>query len=231
MSRLLYLMRKRSLFEPIKYGAYYNFYAATDSRNVCSSGWHVMTLTELNSLITYLGGSSIAGQHLKEQSLTYWPDIAYNDNSSLFNLRGTGYRGSSGGFTTPIPNTYGTFWTATPLTGSFSYSATVKSTDATISTYNIPSGVASNKVGQPLRLVCDSGSPTTYTGNDGTIYRTVTINGVTYTADNIAETKFRNGDWIHGFDGGNYTPITNTNWAALTTAGMCFYNDNPETYK
>lgn len=34
-----------------------------------------------------------------------------------------------------------------------------------------------------------------------------------------------NTDWIHGFDGGVYMPISDADWAALTSDGMCFYDD------
>lgn len=31
--------------------------------------------------------------------------------------------------------------------------------------------------------------------------------------------------WIQGYDGGTYTPITDANWAALTTAALCAYDN------
>ncbi len=48
-----------------KYGKLYNWYTVNDSRNVCPTGWHVPTLGEFSTLITYLGGSNIAGGRMK----------------------------------------------------------------------------------------------------------------------------------------------------------------------
>ncbi len=53
------------------YGALYNWYAAS-SGNICPVGWHVPTENELNTLITYLGGTFIAGGKLKKTGTTYW---------------------------------------------------------------------------------------------------------------------------------------------------------------
>jgi len=68
----------------------------------------------------------------------------------------------------------------------------------------------------------------TYTGNDGKVYRCTKIGTQVWVADNLAETKFRNGDWIPGYDAGVYTPISNAAWAALTTAACCCYNDDTD---
>jgi len=80
-------------------------------------------------------------------------------------------------------------------------------------------------IGHSLRFIADSGTPTQAIGNDGKIYPCVTIGNQTWTAANSNETKYRNGDWITGYDGGVYTPISNSAWAALTTGAMCYYDD------
>lgn len=54
------------------YGRLYTWYAATDSRNVCPSGWHVPTITEWTILINFLGGGSIACSKIKEAGTTHW---------------------------------------------------------------------------------------------------------------------------------------------------------------
>ena len=43
------------------YGFLYNFYAATDARNICPSGWHVPTDGEWTSLIQFIDPSASAG--------------------------------------------------------------------------------------------------------------------------------------------------------------------------
>jgi len=70
------------------------------------------------------------------------------------------------------------------------------------------------------------GSFGTYTQNDGTILSTVVINGVEWISENLKERKYRNGDWIHGFDGGVYTPIADFDWQLLEIGAMCYYNDD-----
>jgi uncharacterized protein (TIGR02145 family) len=54
------------------YGRLYTWYAVTDSRNICPTGWHVPTLNEWHTLINYLGGQNIAGGKLKDRGLSHW---------------------------------------------------------------------------------------------------------------------------------------------------------------
>ncbi len=61
------------------------------------------------------------------------------------------------------------------------------------------------------------------------LYRcTVKIGTQVWLADNLCEKKFRNGDYIHGYELGVYTPIPDEDWAALTTDGVCCYNDDTD---
>ena len=81
----------------IKYGLLYNWWAATDARNICSVGWHVPTKVELETLQTYLGGTTVAGGKLKETTYIYWN--APNEgatNEVGFNGRGGGQRKDTG---------------------------------------------------------------------------------------------------------------------------------------
>jgi len=47
------------------YGKLYNWFAVTDSRGICPLGWHIPTIPEWSTLISFLGGSQIAGGKLK----------------------------------------------------------------------------------------------------------------------------------------------------------------------
>jgi len=54
---------------------------------------------------------------------------------------------------------------------------------------------------------------------EGNIYKTVTLGKQIWMAENLRTTKYRNGDPIP-----NVT--VNSNWAALTTGGLCWYNND-----
>jgi len=56
------------------YGKLYNWYAATDVRNIAPTGWHVPTDAEWTTLTDYLGGLDVAGGKLKETGTLHWSD-------------------------------------------------------------------------------------------------------------------------------------------------------------
>ena len=105
------------------YGRLYNWYAATDSRNIAPTGWHLPTETEWRTLIYYLGGFSVAGGKMKETGTTHWktPNTGAT-NESGFTALPTGFRDYLG--TTPIGkflsmgyDTY--YWSSTPIDPNF----------------------------------------------------------------------------------------------------------------
>jgi uncharacterized protein (TIGR02145 family) len=75
------------------YGKLYNWYAATDERNVCPTGFHLPTIEDWTILAEYLGGFSVAGAKMKEAGLTHW--LTPNNgatNSSGFTALPSGWR-------------------------------------------------------------------------------------------------------------------------------------------
>ncbi|MDD3077558.1 MAG: FISUMP domain-containing protein [Paludibacter sp.] len=80
------------------YGHLYNFYAVADSRNLAPEGWHTATNAEWNTLVTYLGGASVAGGAMKSIGTTYWKTNVGATNSSGFSGLPGGYRDISLGF-------------------------------------------------------------------------------------------------------------------------------------
>jgi uncharacterized protein (TIGR02145 family) len=79
------------------YGKLYNWYAVTDSRVLCPTGWHVPTDAEWSNLENHLGGSTVAGGAMK--STTGWtaPNTGATNSSGFTGLPG-GYRGDGGDF-------------------------------------------------------------------------------------------------------------------------------------
>lgn len=55
------------------YGAMYNWYAASDSRNIAPLGWHVSSVDDWQTLSSHLGGSQMNnGYRLRETSTAHW---------------------------------------------------------------------------------------------------------------------------------------------------------------
>jgi uncharacterized protein (TIGR02145 family) len=81
------------------YGRLYTWYAATDSRNICPTGWHVPNEAEFTTLANFLGGDTIEGIKLKETGTTHWasPNTGATNESGFTALPG-GYRGYLGSF-------------------------------------------------------------------------------------------------------------------------------------
>jgi len=209
----------------IKYGLLYNWYVYKDARNIANTGWHIPTFTEASSLSTYLGGDTVAGGKLKETGTTYWttPNTGAT-NETNFNGRGNGQRENGGTFVNIKANF--TSWVQ-DYSEEYQYYWLVlyyNSDDFSLSNPN------NAKYGGNMRLMKDStslsdGQTGTYTGNDGKLYRTICIGTQEWLADNLAETRFRNGDIIpwYGANSANY--FTNAEWGALTTAGCCAYSN------
>jgi uncharacterized protein (TIGR02145 family) len=94
------------------YGEIYNWFAVSDARNVCPSGWHVPSDAEWTVLTDYLGGENIAGGKLKEKSTAYWkrPNSGATNESGFLALPG-GFRNYDGIFYDR--GYYGFWWSAT----------------------------------------------------------------------------------------------------------------------
>jgi uncharacterized protein (TIGR02145 family) len=102
------------------YGRLYNWYAATDIRKIAPEGWHVPSDTEWQTLIVYLGDSTVAGAKMKEADTTHWskPNVGATNESGFTGLPG-GFRLNDG--------TYGNlryiayFWSTTGIYGNYAW--------------------------------------------------------------------------------------------------------------
>ena len=85
-----------------KYGRLYQ-YNETVKNNACPSGWRLPTNAEVDALIAYLGGASVAGPKVK--AINYWN---YNETYLKLNTTGLSFIGVMHGINTPNvgSNTY-----------------------------------------------------------------------------------------------------------------------------
>lgn len=233
-------------YYPVNYGLLYNWYAANDVRKITSSdAYFVPEIEDWVDLLLYFGGTDyrpdfpaadLFENTLQLLSLTTWGKYA-GTNITGFNLKGGGFRNNLGFLEKDFSGLY-------IARDSFAINATSPFgvglsalPEAYLSIYTSIEGMAYSKTyANSLKcfrwateaelLLPDGLISEKYTGNNGNKYDLTKIDNRIWLADNLAETKYRNGDWIKGFDGGVYTPISNATWAAATTAMCCVYDDD-----
>ena len=96
------------------YGMLYNGYAADNSsgQNICPQGWHVPSVTEFNTLKSFLvqSGDTNFITKLREGGTDHWTGDPYDaSNSTGFTALGSGYVTTSG--TSNQLNIYAYWWT------------------------------------------------------------------------------------------------------------------------
>ena len=96
----------------IPYGNLYNWHSVADNRNICPTGWHVPSNTEVTTLINYLGGPFVAGGKMKSIGTDFWisPNEGATNESGFSGLPG-GVRDNNPSF--PINRfigEWGYFW-------------------------------------------------------------------------------------------------------------------------
>lgn len=101
------------------YGAMYNWYAVNTGK-LCPSGWHIPTDAEWTTLLSFLGGESIAGGKLKETGIAHWlnPNVGATNETGFTALPG-GDRNSNGTFYSI--GEQGNWWSSTenPLSNAY----------------------------------------------------------------------------------------------------------------
>jgi len=217
---LLRTLRKQIIPITVNYGYLYNWYVVGDARGIANVGWHVPTPTEVLTLANYLGGQSLAGGKLKEVGVTYWdfPNTSAT-NVSQFNSRGGGNRWwGTGAFGDWKLKAY--FW-STARDSTTAYVAALSNTTAV---FDPAAGYYVKKCGASIRLIKDTttltnGQTGLYVDNSGNAYRTICIGTQEWLADNLVESKYR--------DGSSISVVTDSNvWKGLTTPAMCAFNNN-----
>jgi uncharacterized protein (TIGR02145 family) len=202
------------------YGFLYNWFAVDDARGLANpdggtaltapNEWRVPSNTDWNTLMTFLGGTSVAGGKLKS-TLNYnippfygWVNNGGGTDDYNFNALPGGVRSSFGNFN--YTGERGYWWTST--------SQNTNEANGWSLWFNVTyadSSIFIKKAGFSVRLVreatagellltdgdtSDTSSLDPYTGNNGTVYVTVKIGTQIWLAQNLRETLYNNTDAI-----------------------------------
>jgi uncharacterized protein (TIGR02145 family) len=89
------------------YGNFYNWYCAYNSKNIAPVGWHVPTKNDWELFYSLTGGGSNSNA-VKIQGNEYWYTPNSATNESGFSAIGTGYRYTTGNYTSQLSVAY--FW-------------------------------------------------------------------------------------------------------------------------
>ncbi len=126
------------------YGGMYNWVemmgwpdSTSNPQQICLTGWHIPSLNEFNTLISYLGGSSVAGGKLKETGEEYWTNNYNATNSSGFSAYGGGLRSTY----YSLLKTDGRYWTSS-TSGNNAYHLRLRASTADTSTPTLPTSNA-----------------------------------------------------------------------------------------
>lgn len=196
----------------IKYGNLFNWFCGTDPRNIAPVGFHVPSRSEYETLISFLGGSTVAGGKAKVTGLDFWnsPNTGAT-NEYGFNGKGSGARRLS----FQLIKQQGKFWTNQANASGLGYEFQLVYNSA-----SFPIGLVLKFYGGSLRFIKnDSTLIDTVTGNDGKIYPCTKIGTQVWTAQNSCETKFQNGDLVPFVE-------NQSAWEAMTSPATCYYNND-----
>jgi len=209
------------------YGYLYNWYAASDSKNVCPSGWHVPTDGELTTLTDYLGGSTVAGDKLKATGSNIWENGVGTSNSSGFSGLPSGFRSAGSEYSDIRYNTF--FWSSTNTSQVNAWQLFLTHND------NLTRRDSSRKeYGFSIRCIKDKvESTTTCPGTptvkdiDGNTYNTVQIGEQCWTKENLKVTKYSDGTVIPlDSSGGTAGNGSGQTWSAWKTGARTVYGHN-----
>ncbi len=130
------------------YGALYNWYSVNTGR-LCPSGWHVPSEVEWSTLLTNLGGESIAAGGLKEAGTEHWhyPNTRATNETGFTALPG-GSRNNNYNFQSI--GHYGTWWSVSESDSQNAYFHTMS-----YSSNNVTPGIFLKTSGYSVRCLKD----------------------------------------------------------------------------
>jgi uncharacterized protein (TIGR02145 family) len=203
-----------------KYGLLYNYFAASHADKITSTNdWIVPARADFNALSTQLSGDVVAGGKMKEIGFTYWNNPNTDaDNTSAYNGKGAGMRNAFTGAFSSIKTLLTQITSESALTQVHSTHLDFNAAKfETVATYDKKGGFSIRLI--KTSTILSDGDEGVYVGNDGKAYRTICIGTQEWLADNLCETKYRNGNDI--------TEVTDpTTWFGLATGALCAYNND-----
>lgn len=233
------------VYTEIKYGLLYNWYAATSDKQITRAGWKVPTIKDWATLLVYMGGedfrpdypavrlTSISPDAEKYFSVDSWYEKVGTNETGL-NFKGSGIRYNDGFYDLTLRGScISTDSFAINATSPFDYGFSFDEISGITATFGIYTSIEvmayAKSYGNSIKCFREATESeqaqndytpcATYIGNDLKQYRTVKIGTQVWLADNLAETKYRNGDTI--------PEVTdNTAWGALTTGALCAYDND-----
>jgi uncharacterized protein (TIGR02145 family) len=114
------------------YGYLYNWYAATDSRKICPTDWHVPTDSDWTKLTNELGGESLAGTVMKKSDVLWTTNTG--TNTSGFSALPGGSRSNVGSFDYIRSTAF--FWSATENDSTRAWYRILSYNDGSVTRYN-----------------------------------------------------------------------------------------------
>jgi uncharacterized protein (TIGR02145 family) len=170
-------------------GKLYNWYVASDSRNIAPLGWHVASDVEWTALTTSLGGETMAGAKLKETGVSHWTTTnTFATNESGFTALAAGNRLTSGLFENLSNNAYWWSSTANSSTSGWYRNITKTATNVTRDYFNKNAGFS-------IRCVKDADLPTLTTSAPSSITYTTAVGGGNISSDGGASITARGVCW------------------------------------
>ena len=130
-----------------EFGYLYNWYAATDPRGLCPSGWHLPSDNEWTLVTNHLGGDTVAGGHLKSTSGWNEEGLGGSNSSGFSGLPG-GHRYYSNGNLNHAGNRG--FWWSSSSVGSVAWLRRLDHDSGAVVRYN-----NSHRDGHSVRCIQD----------------------------------------------------------------------------
>ncbi len=170
-------------------GKLYNWYVASDSRNIAPLGWHVASDVDWTALTTSLGGETMAGAKLKETGLAHWSTTNnYATNESGFTALAAGNRLTSGLFENLANNAY--WWSSTANSSTNGWYRYITKTAT-----NVTRDYSAKNAGFSIRCVKDANLPTLTTSAPTSITYTTAVGGGNISSDGGAPITARGVCW------------------------------------